>query len=158
MQAVINPGDVVVTMKSFQWMSFRKGDIVAFQKRNDKTTFVKRIYASEGDTLKLLRNHIKIGDRKIPHDSAFEIMLFESEHPDSIGFFSSYDYQLHLLKNSGLPTDSINDGDVFSKEQRMIVPEGYYFMVGDNFYESMDSRFWGFIPKENIKGKLVWIF
>lgn len=39
-----------------------------------------------------------------------------------------------------------------------MVPEDYYFMVGDNYYESMDSRFWGFIPKENIKGKVILIF
>lgn len=158
MQEVIKPGDVVLTIKKYHRKSYKKGDIIAFQKGGDRTTFIKRVYAVAGDTLKVFRNYILIGGQKTPHDSIFEMMVSESEHPDSSDFFSSKDYRMHLLKSSGLPIDIINEKEIFSKEESMIVPENHYFMVGDNYYESMDSRFWGFIPKKNIKGKVIWIF
>jgi signal peptidase I len=41
---------------------------------------------------------------------------------------------------------------------RIHVPEGHYFMLGDNALSSKDSRYWGFVPKENIIGKAVAIY
>jgi len=157
MQKIINPGDVVVTIKSFKLMNLEEGDIVAFKRRGDKTTFVKRICAASGDTLFISRDFIRTEKQKIPHDSIFEMLVNESDHIDSVGYFSSTDYRSHLFKSSGLNEGVLKEGSL-SKEEKMVVPEGYYFMVGDNYYESMDSRFWGFISQESIKGKVVWIF
>ena len=40
----------------------------------------------------------------------------------------------------------------------LIVPEGYYFAMGDNRDNSEDSRFWGLVPRDNIWGKPVLVF
>jgi signal peptidase I len=147
---------MVVTTKSLKWMSFEKGDILAFHKKADKTTFVKRVYAAGGDTLHLFRNYIKIEDLEIPHDPIFEMMVEDSNHPDSVDYYSAKTYLEYLLRKS-VDSDHI-DKYIIENGNALIVPDNHYFMVGDNYYESMDSRFWGFISKENIKGKVVFIF
>jgi signal peptidase I len=43
-------------------------------------------------------------------------------------------------------------------EEEVVVPEDMYFMLGDNSLNSRDSRFWGFVPRENILGKAVAIY
>jgi len=51
-----------------------------------------------------------------------------------------------------------NRGD-FSKEgQKIVVPKDSFFVLGDNSASSQDSRYWGFVPKRNIRGKAILIY
>jgi len=43
-------------------------------------------------------------------------------------------------------------------DDALIVPEGSYFVMGDNRDESLDSRYWGFVPRENIIGRPLLIY
>ena len=156
MEEVINPGDIVITAKINWFIGSSLYDIVAFQKKNDKTIFIKRIIASPQDTISIDRDFLRIREFVIPHDPIFEMMVEESDHPDSTSYFSARTYSEYLLSKS-VSSNNI-DKYIIENGNALIVPNDYYFMVGDNYYESMDSRFWGFIPKENIKGKVVFIF
>jgi signal peptidase I len=44
------------------------------------------------------------------------------------------------------------------EEGQLIVPEGHYFVMGDNRDDSQDSRYWGFVPRENIIGRPLLIY
>ncbi|CAN0305029.1 unnamed protein product, partial [Chrysoparadoxa australica] len=155
MEEVIEAGDIALTAKKTFLSYYKKNDVLSFIYGEDKTTFIKRIVASEGDTLKIYRNEIKIGETGIPHDPIFEMMVEDPDRSDSTEIFSASKYLNYILRN--LP-DIVKERSLLESENSLIVPEGYYFMVGDNYYKSMDSRFWGLIPRENIDGKVVLLF
>jgi signal peptidase I len=57
--------------------------------------------------------------------------------------------QHHILMDSDRPSGDLMD---------VVVPEGQYFMMGDNRDHSYDSRFWGFVPEDNLKGRAFFIW
>ncbi|MFA5667843.1 MAG: signal peptidase I [Balneolaceae bacterium] len=154
----ILPGDYVLSYQLTLFPKISTSSVLAFKNNipNDNSTYIKRVIASPNDTIFFKRDFLLVNESKIPHDIIFEMMIEESEYPDSTNYFSAKVYSEYLLSRSG----EIENYEkyILDKEQALIVPEGHYFMVGDNYYESMDSRFWGFIPKMNIKGRVVWIF
>src|SRR5262249_13713531 len=46
----------------------------------------------------------------------------------------------------------------YSRNEEIVVPEGHYFVMGDNRDLSSDSRYWGFVPRENIVGKPLLLY
>jgi signal peptidase I len=51
-----------------------------------------------------------------------------------------------------------NRGDFGAEGQRIVIPKDSYFVLGDNSASSKDSRFWGFVPKDNLLGKALIIY
>ena len=51
-----------------------------------------------------------------------------------------------------------NRGDFAKEGEKLVVPQGNYFVLGDNSGSSKDSRYWGFVPKDNILGKAMVIY
>ncbi|KPK98974.1 MAG: hypothetical protein AMJ95_01590 [Omnitrophica WOR_2 bacterium SM23_72] len=51
-----------------------------------------------------------------------------------------------------------NRGDFAKDEEEIVVPAGNFFMLGDNSASSKDSRYWGFVPEENIIGKAILVY
>ncbi len=156
MASIINSNDYVLVVRKTIFSRFKSSDILSFNNdmEDDHTTYIKRSVAVEGDTIRIERDYIMINDFIIPHDPIFEMMVLERNYGDSIKYFDSSEYARYLFRK----INNINDHYILNDGKALIVPENYYFMVGDNYYESMDSRFWGFIPKKNIKGKVIWIF
>jgi signal peptidase I len=83
-----------------------------------------------------------------------------SAEPDENGFIefsetiSRYTYRIQTnISNADIPFQYHQQPGTAPNE--WIVPEGHYFLMGDNRDNSLDSRFFGFVPAENIIGKMV---
>jgi signal peptidase I len=110
----------------------RTGDIVVFRYPVDPTKdFIKRLVAGPGQT-------VLIEDRKVYVDGELFPDPPGSKHIDPRVLPSSY-------------SNRDNYGPV-------TVPDGQFFFMGDNRENSKDSREWGFVPEENIKGRALIIY
>jgi signal peptidase I len=114
----------------------RRGDIVVFKYPEDpERDFIKRVIGLPGETLELRERRILVNGRAI-------------DEP----------YAHYLTRPQGFTgVDGASD-DVRVRYGPVVVPAGSVFVMGDNRDNSQDSRYWGFLPKENIKGKALLIY
>ena len=141
----------------------KRGDVAVFRYPEDESLdYIKRIIGLPGD-------HIKYYDRRLTVNGKSINIAFD-----------------HKYQGLGTPENMMNNGgcdkvnaacDVFTEnfdlsgysvmtnpdvrytfDGEIFVPEGQYFVMGDNRDHSNDSRFWGFVPEENLVGKAVMIW
>ena len=110
----------------------RQGDIVVFKyPNNPNKDFIKRIVALPGQT-------VEIADKVVYVDGQVAAIPENSKNVDQ----------------KIIPAD-LSFRDNFGP---YVVPPDEYFVLGDNRDDSRDSRFWGGVPEENIKGKAVFVY
>ena len=127
----------------------RRGDIIVFRYPMDVSqTYVKRVVGIPGDRIRLsnkvvYRNGQQIGEPYVYHKTDY-IDSYRDNFPGEPNARISEAAQEMLEKN-------VVNGEV-------VVPPGHYFAMGDNRDSSFDSRYWGFVPRENIIGKPLIIY
>ena len=112
----------------------KRGDIIVFKFPEDpERDFIKRTIGLPGDTLELRNKKVYVNGK--PLDEPYVHFLFPppGDTPEE-----DFDVRVHY-------------GPV-------TVPVGHYFMMGDNRDNSEDSRYWGFLPREYVKGKAAFIY
>lgn len=120
-----------------------RGDVMVFFPPNDNRYFIKRVIGLPGDSIRYVNKQLIINDK--PIEQAF---LAKVTDQYSGRYVDLVEEQLGESKHLAHKTLGIDRGD-FS----YVVPEGHYFMMGDNRDNSSDSRVWGAVPEKNIVGK-----
>jgi signal peptidase I len=127
----------------------KRGDIIVFRYPVDiRQTFVKRVIGIAGDRIRLVNKQVYRNGEKLYEPYTFYKTDYIDPYRDDFPSIPSgqvLDRGLAMLEH-----------DVVNGEA--VVPPGHYFAMGDNRDSSLDSRYWGFVPRENIIGKPLIIY
>jgi signal peptidase I len=128
----------------------RDGDIIVFRYPVDITqTFVKRVVGVPGDHIKIIDQQVYRNGKKLTEP----YVVHKNPYPDSFrDNFPNSEPNLMLLDRArDMLANNVMNGEV-------VVPPDSYFAMGDNRDNSLDSRYWGFVPRGNIIGKPLIIY
>ena len=128
----------------------RDGDIIVFRYPVDiSQTFVKCVVGSPGDRIKLIDQQVYRNGKKLVEP----YVVHKNPYPDSFrDNFPNSEPNLTLLDpGREMLANNVVNGEV-------VVPPDSYFAMGDNRDNSLDSRYWGFVPRDNIIGKPLIIY
>ena len=144
----------VLHTKLFDVGQPKRGDVVVFRyPPQPKVNFIKRLIGLPGDEV------VWTADKKLIINGIAASYQSDGTHPtlDRGGRQIKVDKLKEILPD-GEPHDLIHFSNP-TRPGKFIVPEGHYFMMGDNRDNSSDGRFWGFVPEANLVGKasLVWM-
>jgi len=115
-----------------------RGDIIVFKYPEEpERDFIKRVIGLPGETLELRNKKVYVND--MPLDEPYVHFLFPPDDGESGG-------------------QEALDFDVRKTYGPVTVPAGHYFMMGDNRDNSQDSRYWGFLPREYVKGRALFVY
>ena len=129
-----------------------RGDVVVFRyPGNEKINFIKRVVGIPGDIVRYEDKNLYVNNIKYKKVKENEHMYINDFFREEIDIFTE--------SNKTKSYNVLNDNMSPSNDDTFKVPKGKYFVMGDNRDHSSDSRYWGFVPNENLVGKafLIWM-
>jgi signal peptidase I len=158
----------VINKKIIANNEVKRGDVIVFRYPVDtRVDYIKRAVGLPGDEVAYINQKLLINGQPVPleakgefydddtrrYSSMFMEKLGEKPHkmlvdPKRASFFGLDDKRFPLGENCRYTAEGVT----------CKVPAGHYFMMGDNRDNSMDSRYWGFVPDENIVGRAFFVW
>jgi signal peptidase I len=127
----------------------KRGDIIVFRYPLDITqTFVKRAIGVPGDHIRIINKEVYLNDVKLNEPYTYHKTDYIDSYRDNFPGEPSISAEPSAFD---MLTNHVVNGQI-------VVPPNHYFAMGDNRDHSSDSRYWGFVPRENIIGKPLIIY
>jgi signal peptidase I len=127
----------------------RRGDIIVFRGHHEPLDVVKRLIGMEGDTLEMRDGLLLING--VPQTEPYVVRT----HPEGDGWHPAMQWQVDYLAHAARAGSYSPSRDNWGP---IVVPDDRYFVLGDNRDDSLDSRYYGFIEPEQVKGRAVALY
>ena len=128
------------------------GDVVVFIPPHVNVPYIKRLIGKPGDTIGYLNKKIYVNDVPIEQE-----LISSTEEETFIKEVLMYSCSNYVCKNPERIIRIV--GGSASYPEEFSVPADHYFVMGDNRDNSSDSRYWGFVPRDNFMGtgEMIWM-
>jgi len=133
----------VIGTKVFEVDEPKNGDVMVFIPPHEDEYFIKRVIGIPGDRVRYQDKTLYINDEKQSQEFVAQIPPDKPRYLVYKEMLGGVEHLIH--RNPYRDTRSLE----------WVIPEGYYFMMGDNRDQSSDSRYWGMASEENIVGKAI---
>ncbi|MBX3621301.1 MAG: signal peptidase I [Rhizobacter sp.] len=157
----------VINKKIIQINDPQRGDVMVFRyPANPSVDYIKRVVGVPGDEVAYLNQRLYLNGNLVETQP-----MPEFYDDDSTRYFKQYSEKLGSVEHRILVDvqrpSYVHPNDAFPFKENCRysaegvtckVPPGHYFMMGDNRDNSEDSRFWGFVPDQNIVGKAFFVW
>lgn len=135
----------------------KQGDVIVFKLPSDnRTDYIKRLIGMPGDKIQVKQGRLYINGKQIERIADKDLVM-----RDERGKAMRFDRYIEVLPNGVRhPIIEMSDEGPFDNTEEFTVPEGHFFMMGDNRDNSLDSRSVkvGFVPAVNLVGRAKFLF
>ncbi|MBI3230333.1 MAG: signal peptidase I [Burkholderiales bacterium] len=159
----------IINQKIIEISNPQRGDVMVFKYPEDMTKdYIKRVVGVPGDRVEYKNKRLTINGKELAYENLPDYL---NDNPnEQLKYSKQFSEDLTGVKHNILNDDApsyVNGPHNFPKRELCsynaegfvcTVPSGNYFMMGDNRDNSADSRYWGFVPDENIVGKAFFVW
>lgn len=148
----------------------QRGDVMVFKYPKDMSLdYIKRVVGVPGDKIEYKNKRLLINGKPLSYQELPDYL--EQDKSSELRYYKHLTEDLtgvkHNILNDERQSGYVRDHENFPQHElcsynaegfACTVPSGHYFMMGDNRDNSLDSRFWGFVPDANIVGKAFFVW
>ncbi|ETI58358.1 signal peptidase I [Marinomonas profundimaris] len=129
----------------------KRGDVVVFKYPLDPSlNYIKRLVGLPGDKVSYHNKELTVNGEQVSKEFLAKLPISLNPNQEPVELFNE--------NLNGVQHDIYNSFRFTPHEGDWVVPKGHYFVMGDNRDNSADSRFWGFVPDENMKGRAFYVW
>jgi signal peptidase I len=157
----------IVNKKIIEVGNPQRGDVMVFKYPKDMSLdYIKRVVGVPGDKIVYRNKRLTVNGQALSYQPLPDY-LDEERLSYSKQFTENLTGRQHRILNDDNAPSYVQNPDAFPQHElctynaegfACTVPAGQYFMMGDNRDNSLDSRYWGFVPDKNIVGKAFFVW